>query len=213
MTDLEVKVGYRGDAPPSAAEQVVALEAEIARLRAAPVAAPAVPLRLDLGCGSTPKEGFIGVDVRQFGNVGVVCDLAKQPWPWADSSVDEVHCSHMLEHVPRLERIHFVNELWRVLKPGAKATIITPHWASVRAYADVTHEWPPVVPMFWAYLDAEWRKTTPHLDSIKCDFHTTHGFASASRLAGQNPERLRYAAENLIDGADDMIATLTKKGG
>ena len=38
-------------------------------------------LRLDLGCGLNPKQGFKGVDMIQFPGVDFVLDLRK-PWPW-----------------------------------------------------------------------------------------------------------------------------------
>ena len=96
------------------------------------------PLKLDLGCGKNPKEGFEGVDSRDFGQPHTL-DLRK-PWPWADGSVEEAHSSHFVEHLTGAERIHFVNELHRVLVPGGKAQIIVPHWASCRAYGDLTHQ-------------------------------------------------------------------------
>lgn len=121
------------------------------------------PLRLDLGCGRSKKEGFIGVDCRQFEGVDVVHNLGLNVWPWEDNSVDEVNCSHLIEHLKPSERIHFANELCRVMKKGAKAAIITPHYASVRAYGDLTHEWPPVVTFWYLYLNKEWRDTqAPH---------------------------------------------------
>src|SRR4030042_4794091 len=95
-------------------------------------------MKLDLGCGKNKREGFIGVDVRAFDGVDQVIDLSA-PWPWEDNSVDEVNCSHMVEHLKAEERIHFVNELFRVMKQSAKCTIIVPHWASCRAYGDLTH--------------------------------------------------------------------------
>ncbi len=63
-------------------------------------AAPEVviaPLKLDLGCGPNPREGFHGVDSIKFDKVGTVADLTK-PWPFENDSVDEVHCSHFVEH-------------------------------------------------------------------------------------------------------------------
>src|SRR4051812_20709677 len=107
---------------------------------------------------------WIGVDCRKFEGVDIVFNLAEQipptfptgtksaenlwiemhkaikepakfkPWPWSDNSVDEVHTSHTVEHFTAEERIHFVNELYRILKPGATVKIIVPHWASYRAY-------------------------------------------------------------------------------
>src|SRR5688572_13911022 len=101
-------------------------------------------IKLDLGCGPNKKEGFLGVDSIKFKGVDVVFDLATGRWPWKDNSVSEAHASHFVEHLDAKERTHFVNELYRVLKPGATAQIIVPHWASQRAYGDPTHKWPPV---------------------------------------------------------------------
>jgi predicted SAM-dependent methyltransferase len=59
-------------------------------------------LRLDLGCGQNPKEGFEGVDM--YGDKAKhKVDLFKFPWPFEDNSVEEIHASHFLEHVPARE--------------------------------------------------------------------------------------------------------------
>jgi hypothetical protein len=62
------------------------------------VAPPAVTRKLDLACGQTPCEGFEGVDV--FPGAQHVVDLQKFPWPFADNSIAELHCSHYIEHIP-----------------------------------------------------------------------------------------------------------------
>ncbi len=58
---------------------------------------PAV--KLDLACGQIPKEGFEGVDLYAP-NAKHKVDLWKFPYPWADNSVDELYCSHFIEHLP-----------------------------------------------------------------------------------------------------------------
>jgi hypothetical protein len=55
--------------------------------------------KLDLGCGLNPKEGFEGVDIRGNEKAKHIVDLFKFPWPFEDNSVDEIHASHLLEHV------------------------------------------------------------------------------------------------------------------
>lgn len=191
------------------------------------------PLKLDLGSGPNKKEGFTGVDTLSFdGKVDVVFNLAKriaikpapddnpladreyeyQRWPWEDNSVDEVHASHFVEHLDAGQRMHFANELYRVMKKGAKATIVTPHYASERAYGDLTHAWPPVVGFWFAYLDADWRKVNaPHNTDYTCDFKgTTWGFSLHQSLVGKNPEYQQHALTFWREAAQDMIATLTK---
>jgi hypothetical protein len=171
-------------------------------------------MRIDLGCGKKKREGFIGVDIRQFDGVDVVCDLGKDAWPWSDSTVEEVHCSHLVEHLKPEERIHFVNELWRVMKPGAKAMIFAPHWASCRAYGDLTHQWPPISEQWPYYLNRAWREEqAPHNDGYKCDFEQTVGHAPSPVLTGRSPDYVAFALSFYKESALDILITLTKKTG
>jgi predicted SAM-dependent methyltransferase len=167
-------------------------------------------VKLDLGCGTRKEPGFIGVDERAFPGVDVVADLSSK-WPWPDTSVDEVNCSHMIEHLTGPQRIHFFNELFRVLKPGAKARIITPHWASCRAYGDLTHQWPPVTEFFWSYLNAEWRKVNAPHSAHECDFDAGYGYTLNPLLNGKNDEYRQYAIGNFKEAAQDMVCTLTRR--
>lgn len=173
-------------------------------------------LKLDLGCGPNKKDGFKGVDAIAFTGVDYVCDLTK-PWPFDDGSVEEVHCSHTLEHFDGLERVHFANELYRVLIPGGTASVITPHWASNRAYGDPTHKWPPVAEMWFYYLSRVWREgNAPHTDAthfdkgFNCDFVATWGYNLHPELSLRNQEYQQHAVGFFKEAVQDLIATLTK---
>jgi SAM-dependent methyltransferase len=169
-------------------------------------------IKLDLGCGTKKQEGAIGVDSRAFEGVDVVCDLGAERWPWDDGSVDEVHCSHMVEHLTAPQRIAFVNELHRVLKKGGKATIVVPHWCASRAYGDLTHAWPPVSEFWFYYLAADWRKdNAPHTDAYTCDFDATWGYSIHPVLAARSLEYQSFALGNYKEMAQDIIATLVKR--
>ena len=173
-------------------------------------------MKLDLGCGPNKREGFTGVDCRQFQKDGadvvdIVFDL-REPWGWANSSVEEIHASHFIEHLEPLERAHVVNEAWRVLQPAGKLTIITPHWSSCRAYGDLTHKWPPVCEFWFNYLDREWRKTqAPHNDFYSCHFAATWGYNVHPQFAVKSMEAQQFAMQFYKEACQDMIATLTKK--
>lgn len=176
-------------------------------------------MKLDLGCGKNKKEGWIGVDSIQFEGVDVVCNLGKDKWPWEDNSIEEAQCSHMVEHLDAKERIHFVNELFRVLKPQGKCLIVTPSATSGRAYGDLTHQWPPVVEMWYYYLNKEWRATqAPHddiqwnPDGYSCDFDASWGYALHGSLLTKNVEYQQFAITFFREAAQDLIATITKKG-
>lgn len=138
------------------------------------------PLRIDLGSGPRPKEGFDGVDVVP--NVAKYCaDLCSgDPWPFADDSVDEMCSSHYIEHIDsgsiwnfqttklpdgsfQTRRVRgpnaflwFFSEAFRVAKNGCVFTIQWPACQSVRAYQDPTHShFIPAERMI--YLSAEGR--------------------------------------------------------
>lgn len=167
-------------------------------------------LKLDLGCGINKKEGFYGVDSMKFAGVDKVADLRKK-WPWKDNSVDEVHASHFIEHLTGDERVHFANELYRVLKVGGKATLITPHWNSCRAYGDMTHQWPPVSEFWFYYLAKDWRKiNAPHNDKYTCNFSSTWGYSLRQDLLSRNQEYQMNAINTQKEAAQDLIATIIK---
>lgn len=171
----------------------------------------AVTTKLDLGCGKNKKSAnFLGVDSINFPGVDLVCDLSK-PWPWKDGSIEEIHCSHMVEHLEPHERIHFVNEMYRVLKIGAKATIIVPHWANTRAYGDLTHKWPPVAEFWFYYLDAQWRSVNaPHNDKYTCHFNIGWGYSMSPELQVRAQDYQQFAFNNYTNAAQDIISTWTK---
>ena len=174
-------------------------------------------IKLDLGCGKNKREGFLGVDQYPMDGVDVVLKIGADPWPWEDNSVDEIHASHFLEHLTAQERVHFYNEAYRVMKPGAKGTIITPHWASNRAYGDPTHQWPPVAEMSFFYLAQEWRNTqAPHTDikwnpqGFSCNFNASWGYSFSPELGVRNSEYVQFALANYKEAAQDLHCTLTK---
>jgi predicted SAM-dependent methyltransferase len=78
-------------------------------------------MRLNLGAADRVLAGYVSVDIVPPADI--LADLS-QPWPWPGSSVDEVVAFDIIEHLP--DRIHTMNELHRVLKPGARAKIEVP---------------------------------------------------------------------------------------
>lgn len=181
----------------------------------------AAPLKIDLGCGPNPREGFVGVDMFKMKGVDIVCNLAKDRWPFEDNSVSEAHASHFLEHLTNLggkwERTHFFNELYRVLKPGGTAQLIFPHWCSNRYYGDPTHK-EPFSEMGFLYLNREWRMSqAPHADAkwqkggYDCDFDWSYGYSLREDLVTRNQEYQQNAIQTQKEAAQDIIATITKK--
>ena len=133
-------------------------------------------VKLNLACGQTRLEGFTGVDRVKTDYSDVVHELRTFPWPFESNSVEEAYCSQFVEHIPLAEIdgkdlfFCFFDELYRVLKPGAKAVIICPYGASDRAFQDPTHR-RFIVRSTYAYLNKAWREANK-LDhyAVECDF-------------------------------------------
>lgn len=90
-------------------------------------------IRLDIGCGPTVEDGWIGVDPAGTDS-GVMKNNA---WDLAivlDGSVDEIRCHHALEHFPPDKLDATMAEWLRVLKPGGTVEITVPDAAYVLQY-------------------------------------------------------------------------------
>lgn len=194
--------------------------------RKKPKQEPDKPIRLDLGCGPNPREGFLGVDSIAFNDRVMKHDLTK-PWPWKDGSVTEIHSSHFVEHLTAEQRIHFWNELYRVLKPNKKdngvnvegfATIVVPHWGSCRAYGDPSHAWPPMSEFAFYYLCRDWRAgNAPHTDAkhwpkgYNCHLECQWGYTANPAIATRNQEYQMHAFSFFKEAIHDIVATICRK--
>ncbi|NIR25694.1 MAG: class I SAM-dependent methyltransferase [Gammaproteobacteria bacterium] len=96
---------------------------------------------LDIGCGANKQEGFIGMDMRDLPGVDIVHDVEEFPWPLPDDCARLAMASHLVEHINPHKGvfIHFMNEVWRVMKTGGQFAISTPHGSSQGYIQDPTH--------------------------------------------------------------------------
>jgi hypothetical protein len=210
---------------------------------------PEPSLRLDLGCGSTPKEGFDGVDISPNAKAKYVHDLNKMPWPFHDNSVDEVFSSHLLEHIPGIcprdsrvnvvigvlldlpgipkekreqltalltpppeGRIAFMDELYRIMKVGAKATIVVPYWANARAVQDPTHAWPSIAEPSFVYYNKGWREANNLTHYLgKCDFDFSYSYQVSADIGGRSREVQDDWIAHRLNTVMDLVVTLVKK--
>ncbi|MFN7551256.1 MAG: class I SAM-dependent methyltransferase [Pseudomonadota bacterium] len=169
-------------------------------------------MKLDLGCGNAKKPGFTGVDVAPDCGADIVYDLRTTPWPFADESVDEAWCAHFFEHLSGAQRIAFMEELHRVMKPGAQATIITPYWTSGRAVQDPTHQWPPLLESSYLYFNRDWRERSGmgHY-GIRCDFDYRFAFAYVDDWAHKPAEEREFARKHFVNVVGDLHVFLTRR--
>jgi SAM-dependent methyltransferase len=98
-------------------------------------------IRLDIGGGDSPNPGFVNIDILPLPKVDIVWDLETFPWPLPDESVLTATASHVLEHINPHKGVFIavMDEIWRVLKPGAQFAFVVPHASSHGYQQDPTH--------------------------------------------------------------------------
>lgn len=190
----------------------------------------ATPLKLSLACGNRKPEGFKGVDIAKTEAADYVQDLLKFPWSqFADNSVDEIECSHFVEHIPHGDGYHdpflqFFDEIYRILKPAefdpanpniplrGFMNIVSPYYSSMRAWQDPTHQ-RAISEASFLYLNKQWRETNQldHYD-VSCDFDFTYGYVLSSEWQSRNQEAQTFAIRNYINAVSDIQVLLTKRG-
>ena len=165
------------------------------------------PLRLDIACGKTKKQGFTGVDIWE--GADIVMDLEKFPWAFDDNSVDEIFCSHYIEHTPDL--VAFANELYRIMKVGATAEIWAPYYSSIRAWQDPTHLRAISENTFY-YFNKKWRilKLLDHYP-ITTDFDFKFRYELEPEWQNKDEKEIKFALTHYINVVSDIHVMLTKR--
>lgn len=83
-------------------------------------------MKLNLGCGRIILRDYVNVDYEPPADE--IVDLESFPWPWEESSIEEIRMSHILEHLR--EPWDALRECHRILKPRGRLEIMVPHWRS-----------------------------------------------------------------------------------
>jgi len=210
--------------------------------------------KLNLACGNNRIEGYFGIDAFKTEACDYVMDLQRYPWDIESESVDEIICSHYIEHINHdstikdlvesfvtsstydelrktfLTRIgyvkdkiqhpfmptnglfKFMDEVYRILKPGGKIRIIVPYYTSIRAIQDPTHV-RSIGEITFMYFNKEWREVNKlgHYTTTLCDFDFVYGYNMQQEFLSKHDEQRNYALKHLWNVADDLDITLTKK--
>lgn len=98
--------------------------------------------------------------------------------------------------------LKFFAEVWRVMKPGAKARILCPHGHSDRTWQDPSHR-RCIVNATWDYLDHDWRRVNglQHAAySLRCHFPIAERHTSATG-SPQQVQALRILPDKSQDAA------------
>ena len=136
-------------------------------------------MKLNLGCGFDRRNGFVNVDNQPLCEPDTLADLEKFPWPFEESSAEEIVLSHVLEHLGVTTEIYFkiIQELYRVAAPGGLITITVPHPRHDEFLMDPTHVRPITADQFYLFSKKqtrEWRgegvANTPLANILDVDF-------------------------------------------
>jgi len=98
--------------------------------------APAGGARLHIGCGTILIPGYFNVDITYRPGVACLCDL-NAGLPFANSSLNEVYCCHVLEHFATSAVPDILTEFARALKRGGILRVSVPDLDAIfRCYCD-----------------------------------------------------------------------------
>lgn len=92
-----------------------------------------------MGCGIRKYPGSVGLDNNPRTAADVIADLDRHPYPFRDSSFDELRAIHVIEHVSNV--IRTMEEFHRVVRNGGTIRIETPHYTDFSSFCDPTHKW------------------------------------------------------------------------
>lgn len=133
------------------------------------------PTIIEIGCGDKPRlKDSIKVDARNFPNIDIVTDLNK-PLPIDSDKYDIVYCEYAIEHISWRYLQQFINEIYRILKPGGNAEIIT---ANLRQQAYIL------------YTKTEW------VDNDLCMVFGDQDYPENTHRSGFSPESVIYRFKN-----------------
>ena len=98
-------------------------------------------MRLEIGGGILPRQGFVNVDYMDHPKVDFKVNLNTERLPFEDNTVSEIYSNHCLEHSQQGYGgfLHCIEEMWRVSKPNARWTIRVPYFNSHHTLANPFH--------------------------------------------------------------------------
>jgi hypothetical protein len=95
------------------------------------------PIRLNLGVGRRPRDGYYGLDWIDMPGVDMVADLNEPLSELPDNSVEAIYTHHTVEHVVNF--LPLMKEIHRVVIPEGRVEIVAPHFSNPYGYSDPTH--------------------------------------------------------------------------
>lgn len=158
--------------------------------------------KLDLSYGPVPADHPFkpaGFDPQVF------------PWPLKSATVEEVYSAHLFSHLTGADRLRFMDELYRVLVPGGKATVVVPYWNSSRAIQDPLTQWPPLCEQSFLYFNKSFRNANSVTLPVSCDFDFSYGYSLDADTAVRTDDTRPFWIKHYSNAVLDLYITLQKK--
>jgi predicted SAM-dependent methyltransferase len=147
-------------------------------------------IRLNLGCGHIPLDGFLNIDRRKLPGVDIVAEVDNLPFD--NGEVSEIYSAHLIEHFPQEQLRRVLLIYWfNLLAPGGRFRAVAPDaHAMMNAY------------FAGAYQFEQLREVTFGGQDYDGDFHfnmlTTFSLTTLLKEAGF--QDIIVVAENRVNG-------------
>ncbi|MBN8560364.1 MAG: methyltransferase domain-containing protein [Leptolyngbya sp. UWPOB_LEPTO1] len=93
--------------------------------------------RLEIGCGTSRKPGFVTTDINRTADYPFDLRIGL---PFPDHSIDFIYSEHVLEHLNWRDLIALLQDCRRVLKPNGILSVVVPNARIyLNAYASSEH--------------------------------------------------------------------------
>ncbi len=165
-------------------------------------------LQLNLGCGRSPLQGWVNVDVAALPGIDVVANLdacRTQRLPFDDDSASRFQLSHVLEHIG--DTLALMQELHRIAEPGAQLTIRAPYGSSDEADEDPTHRHRFFINSFAYFAQPNyWRADYGYRGDWAVEETTL--LVRRSENAGLSPEEIVRKVTQLRNVVVEMVVVL-----
>jgi predicted SAM-dependent methyltransferase len=81
--------------------------------------------KVQIGAGSHPINGWLNSDYFPL-KLNIIHIDATRKFPIESDTIDYVFNEHMIEHIPYIDAVYMLGEIYRILKPGGILRVATP---------------------------------------------------------------------------------------
>ncbi|HDZ13764.1 hypothetical protein LCGC14_1064880 [marine sediment metagenome] len=145
---------------------------------------------IELGSG-TQNVNRVTIDKIDNPHVDIVADLEGGLGFLEDSSVREIYCKSVLEHIENFEQL--MREMERVLMPNGRIYIFVPHFSNPYHYSDSTHK-----TFFGLYTFSYYTNDQPYKRKVPTHYHDVKLRIVKQRLIFASPFFVRNKFKKLF---------------